>query len=43
MAMSGVSGEGLTEVLRAVRASIRADKLRLKSDDKGAEPVAWRP
>ncbi|ALG90392.1 MAG: GTPase ObgE [Pseudomonadota bacterium] len=39
--MSGVSGEGLTEVLRAVRAEIREDKLRLKSASE--EPDAWQP
>ena len=39
--MSGVSREGLTEVLRAVRAEIAEDKLRLKQ--AGEEPAPWRP
>ena len=39
--MSGVSGEGLTEVLRAVRAEIQEDKLRFKA--AGAEAEPWRP
>jgi len=43
LAMSGVSGEGLPEVLRVVRGQIRSDKLRLKSNDQPEEPVAWRP
>jgi GTP-binding protein len=37
--MSGVSGEGLTEVLRAVREEIQGDRLRLARTE--AEP--WRP
>jgi GTP-binding protein len=40
LAMSGVSHEGVTEVLRALRAEIRADRLRLKADE---EPEPWRP
>ena len=41
MAMSGVSREGLVDVLRAVRAEIQDDKLRAsKSEDA---PEAWRP
>ena len=43
MLMSGVSREGLVDVLRAVRAQISTDKLRLKSDDQPQEPLAWRP
>ncbi|WP_212523096.1 GTPase ObgE [Actibacterium sp. MT2.3-13A] len=39
--MSGVSGEGLTEVLRAVRAQISEDRLRHKSQDE--EPETWHP
>ncbi|MGC9371020.1 MAG: GTPase ObgE [Paracoccaceae bacterium] len=39
--MSGVSGEGLTEVLRAVRAQISEDRLRRKSQDE--EPEPWHP
>ncbi|WP_425046377.1 GTPase ObgE [Primorskyibacter sp. S87] len=38
--MSGVSREGLTEVLRAVRAEIDEDRLRLKPAEE-AEP--WQP
>jgi GTP-binding protein len=42
MMMSGASGEGVTEVLRALRAQISEDRLRQKIDDEGeAEP--WRP
>jgi len=40
-AMSGVSGEGLQEVLRAVRASITEDRLRISAQE--AEPEQWRP
>jgi GTP-binding protein len=40
MMMSGVSGEGLTEVLRALRAEIDDDRLRHKPVQE-AEP--WRP
>ncbi|MCE8005716.1 GTPase ObgE [Aestuariivita sp.] len=40
MMMSGVSREGLTEVLRALRSEIDEDRLRLKSGDE-AEP--WHP
>ncbi len=39
--MSGVSREGVTEVLRAVRAQITEDRLRLKSTSE--EPETWRP
>ncbi len=38
--MSGVSGEGLTEVLRALRAEIDEDRLRVSPQP---EAVAWRP
>lgn len=41
MLMSGVSQEGLVDVLRAVRAEITADRLRLKAADE--EPETWRP
>ncbi|WP_372603112.1 GTPase ObgE [Actibacterium sp.] len=41
MMMSGVSREGLNEVLRAVRAQIDDDRLRLKT--AGEEPEPWRP
>jgi GTP-binding protein len=39
--MSGVSGEGLTEVLRAVRARIQDDRVRFR--DTGTETDNWRP
>ncbi|NSX55274.1 GTPase ObgE [Parasulfitobacter algicola] len=39
--MSGVSREGLTEVLRAVRAEIQQDRLRIAN--AGVEPEPWRP
>jgi len=41
LTMSGVSGEGLTEVLRALRAEIDEDRLSHGSVGKGVEP--WRP
>jgi len=41
LTMSGVSQEGLTTVLRAVRAEITEDRLRLKKADE--EPEAWHP
>lgn len=40
--MSGVSQEGLTPVLRTVRAQIDDDKLRIKQEEQG-EPEPWRP
>ncbi|MCJ7872283.1 GTPase ObgE [Marinovum sp. 2_MG-2023] len=40
-AMSGVSREGLQEVLRAVRAEITEDRLRHKIAEE--EPETWRP
>ncbi|APX88542.1 GTPase ObgE [Brevirhabdus pacifica] len=40
--MSGVSREGLPEVLRAVRARIDADKLRQRKAGE-EEPESWRP
>ncbi|WP_166415708.1 GTPase ObgE [Cochlodiniinecator piscidefendens] len=39
--MSGVSKEGLTPVLRAVRGQIEDDRIRLKSSKE--EPQTWRP
>ena len=39
--MSGVSSEGVTEVLRAVRAVIDEDRLRRR--EAGREPAPWRP
>ena len=50
--MSGVSGEGLTEVLRALRARIDAGRLRIKSDraetadqdaDQNEAAGTWQP
>lgn len=38
--MSGVAGSGVTDVLRALRNNIDADRLRLKPAE---EPEAWRP
>ena len=44
MLMSGVSGEGLTEVLRALKAQIREDRLRRRDEDGEEEEQAeWRP
>lgn len=42
MQMSGVSQEGLQDVLRAVRGEIEDDRLRIKQAEEG-EPEAWRP
>ena len=39
--MSGVSREGLQDVLRAVRAEITEDRIRLKKADE--EPEPWQP
>ncbi|UYV39125.1 GTPase ObgE [Rhodobacteraceae bacterium D3-12] len=41
MMMSGVSREGLIDVLRAVRGEIEDDRLRIKSAGEEADP--WRP
>ena len=41
LSMSGVSREGLTEVLRAVRGEIEDDRLRFKTAGEEAQP--WRP
>ena len=41
MTMSGVARTGLIEVLRKLRASIDADRLRLRGDKE--EPAPWRP
>ncbi len=44
MLMSGVSREGVTDVLRALRAQIDADRLRQKKDAAGEEEDApWQP
>jgi GTP-binding protein len=40
--MSGVSQEGTTEVLRAVRAEITEDRLRMKKAEE-EEPDTWQP
>jgi GTP-binding protein len=39
--LSGVSGEGLKEVLRAVRAEIEEDRLRFRAAEEEVRP--WRP
>ena len=41
MLVSGVSGEGVTEVLRAVRAEISESRFRQR--ESSAEPDPWRP
>jgi GTPase len=41
MLLSGVSREGLTEVLRALRAEIDADRLRHRGPARSSGP--WRP
>jgi GTP-binding protein len=41
MEMSGVARTGLIEVLRRLRASIDAGRLRLRADKEDPEP--WRP
>ncbi len=44
LVMSGVSHEGVTEVLRALRAEIGADRLRQKrAGESGGEDDAWHP
>jgi GTP-binding protein len=43
MTMSGVSHEGVTEVLRALRAEIKADRLRQKAVDDDGENASWQP
>ncbi len=40
MLMSGATGEGTTEVLRALKAQIAEDKLRQKAEE---EPEPWQP
>ncbi|WP_407493320.1 GTPase ObgE [Pseudooceanicola sp. MF1-13] len=42
MLMSGASGEGVTDVLRALRAEISEDRLRQKVQDEGEEEP-WQP
>ncbi len=43
--MSGISGEGVTDVLRAVRACISDDRVRRKAEEAGPLPAAetWTP
>ncbi|MGX0976391.1 GTP-binding protein [Roseovarius sp. MBR-51] len=43
MLMSGVSGEGVTDVLRALRSRIDADRLRHKVVDEDEEDAPWQP
>lgn len=43
MLMSAVSGEGVTEVLRALRERIDADRLRHKVRDEDEEDAPWQP
>ena len=44
MLMSGVSGEGVTEVLRALRDKIDADRLRhRKAEEEPEEDQPWQP
>ncbi|GGD32814.1 GTPase ObgE [Sinisalibacter lacisalsi] len=45
MVMSGVSRAGVTEVLRALRARIDSDRLRIRREegDEGEEDAPWQP
>jgi len=43
MLMSGVSREGVTDVLRALRTQIDADRLRQKTAESGEEDAPWQP
>lgn len=43
MLMSGVTREGLTDVLRALRARIDANRLRLRKAEAAEEDQPWRP
>lgn len=43
MMLSGVSGEGLQDVLRAVRSQITEDRLRQKQSSEEEEDETWRP
>ncbi|QOL80192.1 GTPase ObgE [Pseudooceanicola spongiae] len=43
MFMSGASGEGLTEVLRALRSKIDANRLKERNGLEAEEDEAWRP
>ncbi|WP_375281329.1 GTPase ObgE [Pseudooctadecabacter sp.] len=43
MQMSGATGEGTVEVLRALKAEIAEDKLRQKRAEEGEEAAPWQP
>ncbi len=43
MQMSGVTGEGVTQVLRALRGQIDADRLRHRTEAAAEEDVPWQP
>ena len=43
MTMSGATGEGTVEVLRALKAEIAEDKLRQKKAEEGEEAAPWQP
>ncbi|WP_296420525.1 GTPase ObgE [Pseudooctadecabacter sp.] len=43
MQMSGATGEGTVEVLRALKAEIAEDKLRQKKAEEGEEAAPWQP
>ena len=45
MQMSGVSGEGIPEVLRALRAKIDEDRLRHRkaAEEAQGEDTPWQP
>ncbi len=43
MQMSGVTGEGVTEVLRALRAQIDDDRLRHRKEAAAEEDAPWQP
>jgi GTP-binding protein len=41
--MSGVSREGLVDVLRAVRAQVTADRIKIVAVEDEPEDDTWRP
>jgi len=43
MLMSGATGEGTVEVLRALKTEIAEDKLRQKKAEEGEEAAPWHP
>jgi GTP-binding protein len=43
MQVSGVSGEGVSEVLRAALKQIRAGRVQEAEDNNTPDPEAWRP